>query len=91
MENDGFFLKLSKYLFWDYNIGTLNPNNDINLILERVFTQGTENDELVYFDDVTESNWLSVKLLNEDIRIDKIKQNIIDEINKYNKKITEKL
>jgi hypothetical protein len=40
---------------------------------------------LVYFDDVTESNWLSVKLLHEDIKIDKIKQFIINEVNKYNK------
>ena len=47
---DNFFLsKLSKYLFWDYNIDTLNPNDDINLILERVFTQGTENDEKEIF------------------------------------------
>jgi hypothetical protein len=46
---------------------------------------------LAYFDDVTESNWLSVKLLNEEIKIEKIKQSIIDEINKYNKNITEKL
>jgi hypothetical protein len=42
---------------------------------------------LVYFDDVTESNWLSVKLLHEDMKIDKIKQFIINEVNKYNKSI----
>ena len=41
--------RLSKYLFWDYNIDTLHPTNDINLILERVFSQGTENDEKEVF------------------------------------------
>ena len=45
MENNNFLSKLSSYLFWDYNIDTLDPINDINLILERVFTRGTENDE----------------------------------------------
>jgi len=49
MENADFLSKLSKYLFWDYNIDTLDPINDINLILERVFTQGTENDEKEIF------------------------------------------
>jgi len=37
--------KLSDYLFWDYNIDLLDPNIDRNLILERVFSRGTENDE----------------------------------------------
>ena len=49
MDKDVFLSKLSKYLFWDYNISTLNPHNDINLILERVFTRGTENDEKEIF------------------------------------------
>ena len=49
MEDSVFLSKLSKYLFWDYNIDTLNPNNDINLVLERVFTQGTESDEKEIF------------------------------------------
>ena len=49
MENHDFLIKLSKHLFWDYNIDTLNPKDDINLILERVFTQGTENDEKEIF------------------------------------------
>ena len=40
-----FLSKLSKYLFWDYNINLLDPGNDKNLILERVFSRGTENDE----------------------------------------------
>jgi hypothetical protein len=42
---------------------------------------------LVYFDDVTESNWLSVKLLNDTLSVEKIKQKIIGEINNYNKNI----
>jgi len=42
---------------------------------------------LIYFDDITESNWLSVKLLNEEINIEKIKQKIINEMNVYNKNI----
>jgi len=42
---------------------------------------------LIYFDDITESNWLSVKLLNEEIDIEKIKQKIISEMNIYNKNI----
>jgi len=37
--------KLSNYLFWDCNINLLDPNIDRNLILERVFSRGTENDE----------------------------------------------
>jgi len=49
MEKGIFLSKLSKHLFWDYNIDTLNPNNDINLVLERVFTQGTESDEKEIF------------------------------------------
>jgi len=49
MVNKLFLSRLSKYLFWDYNIETLNPKKDINLILERVFTQGTENDEKEVF------------------------------------------
>ena len=42
---------------------------------------------LIYFDDITESNWLSVKLLNEEIDIEEIKQKIIKEMNIYNKNI----
>ena len=59
-----FFLsKLSKHLFWDYNIDTLIPSKDINLILERVFSLGTENDEKEIF-----------KVYN----IDDIKKSVID-------------
>jgi predicted nucleotidyltransferase component of viral defense system len=39
---------------------------------------------LVYFDDVTEGNWLAVKFLREKISIDKVKQKIINEVTNYN-------
>jgi hypothetical protein len=42
---------------------------------------------LVYFEDITESNWTSVKLLNDELLVDKIKSTIINEINKYNENI----
>ena len=45
---------------------------------------------LVYFDDVTESNWLSVKMLKDELSIDNVKQTLIDKMNDYNKKIIEK-
>jgi len=37
--------KLSKHLFWDCDINRLDPDADKKLILERVFSRGTENDE----------------------------------------------
>jgi hypothetical protein len=46
---DNFLSKLSGYLFWDCNIDKLDPKIDINLVLERVFTRGTENDEKEVF------------------------------------------
>jgi hypothetical protein len=49
MTDNNILSKLSKYLFWDYNIDTLDPNIDRNLILERVFSRGTENDEKEVF------------------------------------------
>jgi hypothetical protein len=45
MQNSNFLRNLSPYLFWDYNADMLDPNIDKKLILERVFTRGTENDE----------------------------------------------
>jgi hypothetical protein len=39
---------------------------------------------LTYFDDVTDSNWASVKLLNDKISADEVKHTIIDEVKKYN-------
>ena len=44
---------------------------------------------LVYFDDVTESNWLSVKLLKDELSIDMVKQTLIDKMNDYNKRVIE--
>jgi hypothetical protein len=41
--------RLSKHLFWDGNANLLDPNADKNLILERVFSRGTENDEKEVF------------------------------------------
>jgi hypothetical protein len=49
MRNNGFLGKLSQYLFWDCNVNMLDPNVDRKLILERVFTRGTENDEKEIF------------------------------------------
>ncbi|GHT72132.1 hypothetical protein FACS1894110_26440 [Spirochaetia bacterium] len=42
---------------------------------------------LVYFDEVTNNNWNAVKLLNDTLSIDTMKNTIIDEVNKYNKSI----
>jgi hypothetical protein len=42
---------------------------------------------LIYFDDVTENNWLSVKLLHDELSIKNIKQKITDDLNTYNKNI----
>jgi hypothetical protein len=50
MTDDNILSKLSTYLFWDYDTKNLDPNIDINLILERVFTRGTEKDEKEAFD-----------------------------------------
>jgi hypothetical protein len=49
MKKNNVLSKLSKYLFWDFNMDTLNPDIDKKLILERVFTRGTENDEKEIF------------------------------------------
>ena len=51
--------------------------NDISLIKR----------SLIYFDDVTDSNWLAVKLLHDKLSVVKLKQKIIDEVNNYNKYI----
>jgi hypothetical protein len=49
MAGNNLLSKLSKSLFWDYDAGVLDPDIDKNLILERVFTRGTENDEKEVF------------------------------------------
>ena len=40
---------------------------------------------LVFFDDVTDSNWSSVRLLKGKLAVDKIKRKIVNEMNNYNK------
>jgi hypothetical protein len=49
MEDVNLLSRLSKFLFWDYDVNILDPNIDKNIILERVFTRGTENDEKEIF------------------------------------------
>jgi hypothetical protein len=49
MDNSSFLVQLSQYLFWDYNVNMLNPDCDKKLIIERVFTRGTEMDEKILF------------------------------------------
>jgi hypothetical protein len=51
--------------------------NDINVVKR----------SLVYFDDVTDSNWASVKLLGEKLSVENIKSAIISEMNKYNNSV----
>ena len=41
--------KLSKHLFWDYDVSVLNEKDDKKLIMERVFTRGSEEDEKAVF------------------------------------------
>jgi hypothetical protein len=69
MKNYNILTKLSKYLFWDYNIDTLDPNIDIKLILERVFSMGTENDEKEVFGyygrNVIKETVLNIKYLDK--------------------------
>ena len=101
MENNSLLNNLSQYLFgivmqicliqiliknlyWNgFLQGELKmmkkkyKQNDINLIKR----------SLVYFDDVTENNWLAEKLLHDELPIQKIKQQIIDEVNNYNENI----
>jgi len=49
MKTANILSKLSKHLFWDYDVNRLDPDADKLLILERVFTRGTENDEKAVF------------------------------------------
>jgi hypothetical protein len=49
MVNLSFLSQLSQYLFWDCNVNMLNPDSDKKLIVERVFTRGTEKDEMTIF------------------------------------------
>jgi hypothetical protein len=43
--DNNILLKLSGHLFWDCNVNLLDPTDDRNIILERVFSRGTEKDE----------------------------------------------
>ena len=43
---------------------------------------------LVYFDDVTESNWSSVTLLKDTLPMEKVKQAIVNEVNNYVKTLS---
>jgi adenylate kinase family enzyme len=73
MDNMGFLRNLSQYLFWEYNVDMLDPDIDKKLIMERVFTRGTENDEKEIFNyygkeiiknTVPEIKYLDKKTLN---------------------------
>jgi len=46
---------------------------------------------LIYFDDITDSNWASVMLLKDTLSKEKIKQTIIKEVNNYNKNAIENI
>jgi hypothetical protein len=48
---------------------------------------GTIKRSLVYFDDITDSNWDSVRLLKDKVSVENIKSRIITEMNKYNENI----
>jgi hypothetical protein len=69
MKDNNFLPKLSKSLFWDYNVNMLDPNIDRNLILERIFTRGTENDEKEVFNyyekNVIKDTVLNIKYFNK--------------------------
>jgi len=72
-QNANVLRRLSKPLFWDYDAERLDPDADKRLILERVFTRGTEADELEVFgyygralirQTVTDIKYLDKKSLN---------------------------
>ena len=73
MEDSSFLTRLSQYLFWDCNVNMLDPHIDKKLVLERVFSRGTENDEREIFhfygeeeikNTVPEIKYLDKKTLN---------------------------
>jgi len=69
MGNGNFIENLSRYLFWDYNTSILDPNMDKELILKRVFTRGTENDEKEVFNyygkNIIKDTFLNVKYIDK--------------------------
>jgi len=60
---------LSSYLFWDRDIHKLDFIKDKELILERVFTRGMENDEkqvfIMYGTEVIKETVLKIKNLDK--------------------------
>ena len=68
MEKNEFLQKLSRYLFWDCDIDMLDPDIDRKLILERVFSMGTENDikEVVRYYDIAaiKNEIITIKILD---------------------------
>jgi len=65
--------QLSPYLFWDCHQDRVDPDADRKLILERVFSRGTENDERLVYGyygkeeikrTVVEIKYLDIKVLN---------------------------
>jgi hypothetical protein len=68
-KENNFLSKLSDCLFWDCNKDMLDPDIDKNLILERVFTRGTENDEKEVFNyygkDIIKHAVLTIKYLDK--------------------------
>jgi hypothetical protein len=61
--------KLSDYLFWDCDSSRLDPFIDRSLIIERVFSRGTENDEkeiFAYYDrELIKNSILGIKYLDK--------------------------
>jgi hypothetical protein len=44
-----FLSTLSRHLFWDCDVSLLDPHADRRMVLERVFSRGTESDERAVF------------------------------------------
>ena len=69
LSKNNILFKLSEYLFWDYDITKLNPDVDKKIILERVFTRGTENDEREVFNyygkEIIKNTVLDIKYLDK--------------------------
>jgi len=70
---DNILSKISGYLFWDCDADRLDPDIDKKLILERIFSRGTENDERKAFnyygkdvikDTVSDIKYFDKKTLN---------------------------
>jgi hypothetical protein len=70
------------------------PLNDMFKYYKQKYNQNDINPikrSLVYFDDITDSNWTSVKLLKEKVSVENIKNRIIAEMNKYNEDVIKSL